>query len=836
MSWAGTTICWRTVLLGVLVMTEVLVGPVLGLVHSPFALPNGEARFVRFSSPTRAWNSVQRPLAARLATGARLESTHEHQVRSACLAILPAHTKCRRGKESQSRVTIGRHSAWTRFKAFVRIGFLQFAMFVALFAFRPTSATAGLVLQPTETEQSQNLPAIVRWDPSAGNDCAAGDHVPISSETPHRSVQYERSDPSTPLPRLLSLVGEGATVSAQAQVHPLPEEHDHAAESASAPPKQEFLLPSAGKMPGPAAKIHPAVLAARQQGEDTPMQHTPHGLAKPLPDSLRNVAGFVADSVSTMVHAAEDVLHKAHDAVYHHSPSKASPSKTGVGDAAQAQALREQPPGASTTSRSPGRAKPLPEGLRQVAGLLADRMSTVVHAAEDVLHKAHDAVYHHPPPKTVGGASATDDAAAVSKQPPSTVTWSMTPGVRFVQPYSPGAAIKSEHSQPVTKPQAWPPGEESTLAYARDFVSVSQPVSRMLSEPGARSHAPTGRPDGRDAPAAAATYVVPSTQAGGQGQHAAAAAGGAKGKDGGPQVEAHVSAAYTRGIFGGDFQLTTAAEFGGTGNDAVTQHVSAQAASPAESPEPEELASYSTVPEEDAARYRYMTPAAEIEPSAECDSDIPGIHAQAVRSEAVRFLEVSHIEGDSDMGGQQSWASDVSSTKRAEDWEDAGQQAPAARPLQELLDSGLEELRSTSLSSVLLKVAIGGAFAYGQSPEVRAVVSPVAQFVGHSAVAVGSALGKGVVVSTHFVGERALHPLGKTVVDSSVVAGKVVSGKAAVVGKTVGEKALDVGKSAGKHAVDTTVSLAEHIAARIKLATIGKTHANRILFVYAGGP
>ena len=126
------------------------------------------------------------------------------------------------------------------------------------------------------------------------------------------------------------------------------------------------------------------------------------------------------------------------------------------------------------------------------------------------------------------------------------------------------------------------------------------------------------------------------------------------------------------------------------------------------------------------------------------------------------------------------------------------------------------------------KVAIGGAFAYGQSPEVRAVVSPVAQFVGHSAVAVGSALGKGVVVSTHFVGERALHPLGKTVVDSSVVAGKVVSGKAAVVGKTVGEKALDVGKSAGKHAVDSTVSLAEQIAARIKLATIGKTHAKRI--------
>ena len=834
MSWAGITICWRSGLLGVLVMTEVLVGPVFGLVQSPFALPNGEAPYLRFSSPTRAWNAVQRPLAASLATGARLEITHEHQVRSACLAILPAHTKCPRGKESQSRVTIGRRPAWTRFKAFVRIVFLQFAMFVALFAFRPTSATAGLVMQPTETQQSQNLPAVVRWDPSAGNDCAAGDHLPISSETPHKSVPYERSDPSTPLPRLLSLVGEGATVSAQAQAQPLPEAHDHAAESASAPPKEEFLPPSAGQMPGPAAKIHPAVLAARQQGEDTPMQHTPHGLAKPLPDGLRNVAGFVADSVSTMVHAAEDVLHKAHDAVYHHSPSKASPSKTGVGDqdrdAAQAQAQREQPPSASTTSRSPGRAKPLPEGLRQVAGLLADRMSTVVHAAEDVLHKAHDAVYHHPPPKTGGGASAADDAAAVSKQPPSTVTWSMTPGVRFVLPYSPGAAIQSAHSRPETKPQAWPPGEESTLAYARDFVSVSQPVSRMLSEPSIGSHAPTGRPDGRNAPAAPATRVVPSTQAGGQGQHAAAAAAasGANRKEGGPQVEAHVSAAYTRGVFGGDFQLTTAAGFGATDNDAVTQHVSAEAASPAGSPEPEELASYSAVPEEDAAQYGFMTPAAEMEPSAECDSDIPGMHAQAVRSEAVRFLEVSHIEGDSDMAGQQSWASDVSSTKRAEDWEDAEPQAPAALPLQELLDSGLAELRSTSLSSVLLKVAIGGAFAYGQSPEVRAVVSPVAQFVGHSAVVVGSALGKGVVVSTHFVGERALHPLGKTVVDSSVVAGKVVSGKAAVVGKTVGEKALDVGKSAGKHAVDSTVSLAEQIAARIKLAIIGKAHAKRI--------
>ena len=106
-----------------------------------------------------------------------------------------------------------------------------------------------------------------------------------------------------------------------------------------------------------------------------------------------------------------------------------------------------------------------------------------------------------------------------------------------------------------------------------------------------------------------------------------------------PQLDTHMTEAYSRGITGGDYQLVTANPFPVVGNTPPPcDDISSPCASPA--------------PDEDEAaigKHALLTGElgrGELGPSAECDSDIRGLEPY---SEAVRFLEVSQYKDDSEV-------------------------------------------------------------------------------------------------------------------------------------------------------------------------------------------
>jgi len=148
------------------------------------------------------------------------------------------------------------------------------------------------------------------------------------------------------------------------------------------------------------------------------------------------------------------------------------------------------------------------------------------------------------------------------------------------------------------------------------------------------------------------------------------------------------------------------------------------------------------------------------QPSAECDSDIPGLQTY---TESVRFLET--YTGNPELRRPGLTQKDKMPTMC--------DTMPS--------DNGAVERASGHLLSMTLKLTLGLVVAYSESQEVRQVVDPVLNGVSEPAQAVGKAAGK-VAVTT---GKLALET-GRFVGHQTLAASKVVGHQALATGKVVG--------------------------------------------------
>jgi len=255
----------------------------------------------------------------------------------------------------------------------------------------------------------------------------------------------------------------------------------------------------------------------------------------------------------------------------------------------------------------------------------------------------------------------------------------------------------------------------------------------------------------------------------------------------GLHLEPHTTI-YSRGTAGGDHALVQPsdnAEYVEADMDSRMEFPTPHASPPP--PDVEDLGPPCTAPGNDFS---------EIE--SECMSDIPGL---APYTETVRFLE-TYADRLEALAGQE------------EQEEEQG------------LDAAHGDARAQrSMVSVMLKIAIGIVFAYGQSEEVRMVANPAIKVVSEKAVVAGEAATKaaaktGAVVAAHVV------PVGKSVGEAAATTGRTLGTQVLLVGKTIGKGVSETSMEASKRVTQVVVAAGKDVTAQAQGA--GKRIASNL--------
>lgn len=194
----------------------------------------------------------------------------------------------------------------------------------------------------------------------------------------------------------------------------------------------------------------------------------------------------------------------------------------------------------------------------------------------------------------------------------------------------------------------------------------------------------------------------------------------------------------------------------------------------------------------------------------ECESDVPGL---APYTETVRFLET---------------CADKLETLEQEQ----GADDTAAKDL--------GERQRPQLVSVLLKIAIGVIFAYGQSEEVRVLVDPAVHLVSEKAAVAGSAATR-AAAKTGSMLVRHTVPAGVSLGEAAASTGKVLGTQALVLGKSIGQTSVEAGRratavtlSAGKHVTQQAHDSGKRLVS--KLAASSASSAKALVDTMIGPP